>query len=316
MHTVSILSEEIVQRAQKAPVSEDKIRTQLSKLNDSIYIMDTFEKSGDDDIFMSLKTLNQMRRDAVEALNEARLVFTRTKQNYPESSFSDIHPVSGLMYEIHHDDQKEALDVSDCVFSANIKADGIHTKGYRVDENSSILSGDIVMHTQIGSLNQVKDNQIWLADASLNVTNSYAIEFLMQQGIDGCVASLEADDNAIEAMCNAFEQRHGFMPQIGKVVYGRRELMIMKACLINAALGNGLKTNCALCKTNQYALVSEKGLVYPMSQDGQCHPIVYESELLKDTVKNDKISYSIVRFTNETAKECKEIKKVYEKFFR
>ena len=106
------------------------------------------------------------------------------------------------------------------------------------------------------------------------------------------------------------------MPQIGKVVYGRRELMIMKACLINAALGNGLKTNCALCKTNQYALVSEKGLVYPMSQDGQCHPIVYESELLKDTVKSDKICYSIVRFTNETAKECKEIKKVYEKFFR
>ncbi len=316
VHTVSVLSEEIVQRAQKAPVSEEKIRTQLSKLNDSIYYMETFEKSGDDEIFMSLKTLNQMRRDAVEALNEARLVFVRKKQNYPDSHFNQFKSVSGLFYEINLDHQKEALHESDQIFSTQIKSDGIHTKGYRVDEKSALLTGDVIMHTQIGSLNQFKDNQIWIADASLNVTNSYAIEFLLQQGIDGCVASLEADDSAIEAMCEAFEQRHGFIPQIGKVVYGRRELMIMKACLINAALGNGMKTNCALCKTSQYALVSEKGLVYPMSQDGQCHPIVYESELLKDTEKSDKICFSIVRFTNETAKECKEIKKYYEKFFR
>ena len=316
VHTVSVVSDEIVQRAQKAPVSEEKIRTQLSKLNDSIYYMDTFEKSGDDDIFMSLKTLNQMRRDAVEALNEARLGFTRMKMNYPESSFKEIQNVSGLLYEISHVSQKDAFIESDQIFSTTVKYDGIHTKGYRVDENSSVLSGDVVMHTQIGSLNQTKGNQIWIADASLNVTNSYAIEFLMQQGMDGCVASLEADDSAIEAMCDAFVQRHGFMPQIGKVAYGRRELMIMKACLINAALGNGMKTNCALCKVNRYALVSEKGQSYPISQDGQCHPIIYESEILKDTEKSDKICFNTVRFTNETTEECKEIKKCYEKVFR
>ena len=316
VHTVSVLSEEIVQRAQKAPVSEEKIRTQLSKLNDSIYFMEHFEKTGDDDIFMSLKTLNQMRRDAVEALNEARLVFERTKMNYPESEFQSIRPVSGVMYEITQMKQKDAFSEADQLFSYNIKSEGIYTKGYRVDEDSTVLSGDVVMHTQIGSLNQAKDNQIWIADASLNVTNSYAVEFLMEQGIDGCVVSVEADDSAIDAMVEAFVQRHGFMPQIGKVVYGRRELMIMKACLINADLGNGMKTNCALCKANHYALVSEKGQVYPMSQDGQCHPIVYESEILKDTVNNDKICFSTVRFTNETTEECKEIKKYYEKVFR
>ena len=117
-------------------------------------------------------------------------------------------------------------------------------------------------------------------------------------------------------MIDAFERRNGFVPQVGKMMYGRREMMIMKACLINAALGNGKKTNCSLCKDRRFALVNEKGQLLPVSQDGRCHPIIYDSSVLKEKSVSDKILLMILRFTDESSKQCKEILKYYENIFR
>ena len=315
VHCVSVESEELVQRAQKQPVTEDKIMTQLSKLNDSIYVMNHFELSGDSDLFLSLKTLNQMRRDAVCKLNEERLKFTRFKTGKYEASFKKIHLVSGIISDISVADQLEGVKGS-LVVSSNMKHEDVYVKGYRADELSKPVVSNIVLHTQIGTMNAEKGDQIWICDASLNATNSYALEFLIKQGADAVVASLEADDDAIDAMIDAFERRNGFVPQVGKMMYGRREMMIMKACLINAALGNGKKTNCSLCRDRRFALVNEKGQLLPVSQDGRCHPIIYDSSVLKEKSVSDKISLMILRFTDESSKQCKEILKYYENIFR
>jgi len=313
-HRVSVSSEETVQQALKQPVTEEKIYAQLSKLNETIYYLNRFEKTGDDNLFISLKTINEMRRNAIQLLNERRLEFTRTQMNYPDSSMKNIQRLPEVIYDISNESQLSVFE-DDTMISSKLKHDQVSVKGLRVDEHSQVLSGSLVMHTQISTLNASKENQIWVCDASLNVTNSYAIEFLMEQGADGIVASLEANDEAISQMISGFEQRHGFTPQVGKMMYGKRELMIMKGCLVNAALGNGQKTKCSLCRCNRYALVNEKGDVFPLSQDGFCHPIVYDSQTLKETEFSDKISFRILRFTDESAKECKEIKKYYENIF-
>lgn len=315
-HSVIVLSEEIIQKAQKQNVTEEKIRTQLSKLNDSVYTLEHFEKTGDEEIFFSLKMLNQMRREAVELMNQKRLEFSRTMNPVSCLGQSSGKTVSGVLYDVMTLEQLHSLDVKDTVFCSTFKDEHAYSKGKRVDEKSRILSGAKILHTQPGSFNQLKEeHQTWICDASFNVTNSYAIEFLINQGADAVIASLEADDAAIEAMISAYQKRCGIMPQIGKLVYGRRELMIMKACLINAALGNGKKTECSLCRTERFALVNEKGELLPLRQDGECHPVVYESETLKESEISDNISFVMVRFTEESSQKCKEIKKYYENIF-
>ena len=314
-NSVTVVSEELIQKAEKTPVSTEKIKAQLAKLNDSVYALTRFERVGDENIFLSLKTLNQMRRVAVEQLNEKRLEYKRTFNSASASNEIIPHDVTGVLYEVSSKEQLECFNETDSVFSSKLFDSRIYQKGKRVDEASRALQGSVVMHTQLGTLNEIKQDQVWVGDASLNVTNSYAIEFLIEQGIDGVVASLEADDAQIDAMIDGYQMRHGTVPSVGKMVYGRRELMIMKACAINAALSDGTKTNCSLCRKNSYALVAEKKEVLPMSQDGACHPIIYESEILKETEINAKISFVTVRMTLESNKECREIKKTYENIF-
>ncbi|MBQ7889270.1 MAG: U32 family peptidase [Erysipelotrichaceae bacterium] len=317
VHTISVTSEELIQQAQRQPVSKEKIAAQLSKLNDTIYVLDHIEITGDVNIFFSLKMLNQMRREAVELMSQKRLEYKRTYINYPKSQINNIKQMNGILYEVVNEDQLTVFSENDSLFSSVIRNTKVHPKGKRVDEMSRTLPGLKKIHTQIGTLLSKKDeNELWIADASFNVTNSYAIEFLLEQKVDGIIVSLEADDNEIESMIKGYYKRHQRTPNIGKVVYGRRELMIMKACLINAALGNGKKTHCTLCRNQHFALVDEKGKILPLRQDGECHPIIYESEILKESQFSDKISFIVVRFTDESNQKCKEIKKYYENIFR
>lgn len=60
-----------VQKARKQPLSKEKIRNQLSKSGNTDFTILDFNLESDDDIFMPVSTLNQLRRDAFDALAEA-----------------------------------------------------------------------------------------------------------------------------------------------------------------------------------------------------------------------------------------------------
>ena len=62
-----------VESAKNYPTKQDDIIRSISKLNNTAYKINNFEIISDDNIFISVKELNELRREFVEKLNEIRI---------------------------------------------------------------------------------------------------------------------------------------------------------------------------------------------------------------------------------------------------
>ena len=60
---------------------------------------------------------------------------------------------------------------------------------------------------------------------SLNVTNSYAYEFLLRHGFRNVILSLELNEEMTDELVRSFEERNGISISPYIFFYGRRELM-------------------------------------------------------------------------------------------
>lgn len=85
--TVTIVGE-VVQAAQKQPISEENVKKQLSKLGETFLFAESLEVSLSENAFYPLKQINEMRREAAEALEEKLLPlrkFTASQENFIEN---------------------------------------------------------------------------------------------------------------------------------------------------------------------------------------------------------------------------------------
>ncbi len=79
--TASIYQGE-VQEAKNRPITKDNIEKQIGKMGDTPYYLDTFEVDMDENIFVPLTWLNELRRDAVELIQKAVIGrYTRTRKD-------------------------------------------------------------------------------------------------------------------------------------------------------------------------------------------------------------------------------------------
>ncbi len=313
MHEIEVSSVEIVSLAKKAPLQQDQIRKQLNKLGDTPYQYQSLELNCDSSIFLSLRSLNELRRQAVEKINEARIAVNRKiipLFEWPKSIKQDIQ---GDWFDADRIEQAEAVIHSkqplfSCFPDVLNRFSEAGQKGLRAEEKTSSFQSRFILHSQLGSLLQPKEKgQIWLADTGFNVTNSYALHFLAALQVDGVVASLEASDSQIEAMIQGYQKRYGAMPCVGKRVYGRRELMIMKHCVVNTALSDGNRVQCRLCQNERYALKNEKGDRFLLGRDPQCHSILFEEKPFISMACPKGISFRMFRFTLEDRQETEKV---------
>jgi putative protease len=72
-HQGSAVSEARVETALKRPLDHARVSEQLTKLGSTAYVAETVEIEMDDNIMVSVKVLNEARRMAAEALDQARL---------------------------------------------------------------------------------------------------------------------------------------------------------------------------------------------------------------------------------------------------
>lgn len=304
IHHVCVESDELCMPAMKQPVTKEKIADQLCKISDTPYQYNQLSINIDDNLFMGLKTINELRRKAIELLNDARWKITRKTVEWERPIYNPL-PLNSFVAMVKNKNQASCFNsMSDiyCAYKSVYRQPGIYPISLRVDEQSTQYIDEQLIVTQVGVLNQRKHG-IWLAGASLNATNSYALRFLHNHGIDGVEASLEADDSQIEAMIQGYEERYGIKPQVGKRVYGRRELMIIKGCVLNGLLLDGTKTNCMLCQKKNYALVNEKGKRFLFDRDDVCHSLLMEEDPFESYTKPNGISFCSVNLTFENKKE-------------
>ncbi len=218
----SAQSSQLCQQAEKAPLTEEKIRRSLEKTGDLPYrIASLSGESGE--VFLPVSVMNETRRAALQSLHEMREVRHERKGELPYAFAvqEKEEPPYRLIIEDHTGNQYGDEEIM-------VVSEENGTLMPVIHENDD--SKDVIMHSVISQAGDLwHDPEHVIAGMTLNIANSYAIaHFLSKPGIDAVIFSSEISETMIGMTLEAFQKRYGFTPVTYRLVYGKRTLMYIK----------------------------------------------------------------------------------------
>ena len=242
----------IVEKSINKPTTKEEIISKLEKISDSVYKYNKLELNIDNNIFIPLKEINNIKREMIDKLNKKRLYkidYKKEKYNISVPDFKKEELLSIYTNNINGLDKKY-----DVVYSDNL--DNTIKKLPRViheypSDNKEYLVGEI------GACNKLKNI---CTDFSFNVVNSYTVAFLHSLGAKRITLSYELNDNQIKELIDNYHKRYNKHPNLELIVYGYPEVMISKFNL-NTYYN---KDNISLRDrfSNTYKIINKDNLMY------------------------------------------------------
>ena len=220
----------LVETAKTSPISYERIKEQLNKLGNTIYQFTNLEIKGDDNIFISIKELNDLRNKATKILNDKRLYnYQYLKEEYKIDlpNFKQEKNYNILISDLNQYNQIKDKNYK-YIYMEQELFDKIDDKRKvlrlnRVLENHQKYSQKLL----IGELGSLIYDDI-STDFSFNVTNSYSVALLHSLGVEQICLSYELTDTQIKNLIDAYHERYHKHPNLELVVYGNLEAMISK----------------------------------------------------------------------------------------
>lgn len=323
-HQVSVSSAELIEQAEQNPTSREEIELRFSKLGNTPFEYSSLEIENDENGFIPVKMINQMRRDAID-----QLVYYRTLQDqerkvvnvmFDPLSFDDEPQTLKVKVKTMDQYQSaiscgiEEILIEDTLKVTDIReSDVMSLRRIQTDQKKTI-EGVSYIH-DIGSI-LLNSNQYDLyGDQFLNVTNIYSAYTLFKLGLKRITFAYEVSKDRIFKFMELFEKKFQTTPPVDLILYGRPDLMMTKYCPI----AKTYKTNphCHLCEKNQYALEDRLNQKYPLLHDGSCHLRILHSKPIHlfqymDELKMSKISGFRIDLTIENAELSKKIIQFYQ----
>lgn len=262
---ISVESENRIQEAQKAPLSAEKIRKQLSKTGGTYFDAEKIEIEIEDDIFFSLGEINALRREALEALYRKITVKNNRKKIEPvKLTVEDHFPVSNKSLSVETEDTNIGKGKVSIYYTDSISSDtSIVFRVPRIDstneeyvrayiqKNIGKISGFL-----IGSLNElyfVKDFEKRIyCDWTFNIVNSYTLELLKDYGC--CQAALSLELNFEEI--NAIKDVEGVQKEI--IIYSPLQVMTTRYCPFSILKKCDMLADCENCSFNNAYMKDSK----------------------------------------------------------
>lgn len=199
----------IAEKAINAALTPDIIKRQFSKLNDSEYYLNSININTDN-AFLSVKMLNQIRREAIIFFNDYRLsLFKRTKTN------------NNYKYLIPEYDENGTIEINE---NNGRYENEEYQLNYVINPDSKYNSENLIISEFGGILSENKK----IAYYTLNCSNSYSYEFLKKLGFGPIILSSELNDIEIKWLKEAYLKRNGKNIKPYKLVNGSRTLMYLK----------------------------------------------------------------------------------------
>ncbi len=333
---IKVIGDKKVEKAIKVPMDEEKIEKQLGKLGNTPYVLENIVIEKDENISLPISILNELRREAIEKLEEKRKTihkrkrikvslkeekeFTRKKKEIKlRIKVRNILQLKAVMNEgvdlIYYEDITTLKDAMDICSKNKIKIIFSPPRILRNNQYSIIHKAlDLgIKDFQVGNLGLIhylKEENLY-GDYFLNTFNSKGIEAFKNKNLKSLALSLELNMNEIEESLKHVEM------DIEALVYGRIPLMISEYCPMGVLTRDCKKDKrCSLCKKSSYTLKDTKGEVFPIHQDYFCRGIIYNAKILcmMDRLKevyDAGINIFRLDFTFEKEEEIKDIVKAY-----
>ena len=247
-----------IDRQTKAPLSketEDKVIEQLSKLGGTPYYLRNIKCEMDNNIFVNLKDLNQLRRDAIIEfenikLNKKNNVMLKEPVISVSYALMTKHSIlvrNEMQLGIALKNNIDFIYVTDYGLYLKYKSySNVYYMLSRVNTNYQDFQNERLLACEYGSVIKYASNNDVRGDYALNVANDISINYLDKISCKSVCLSLELNINDLIKVKNKMNTE--------VLVYGRPLCMIIKNNIFN------------INKENSY-LKNEKNQIFPVISD-------------------------------------------------
>lgn len=219
---VTLNSNDVIDGAINNPTSKEIITRQINKMGNTIYKLNNINIDMDDNIFINIKDINELRRKALDKISKKRLYnipFIEKEYNFEPIDFKKERKKCILT-------SNKVNDKYDVIYTTNkdMLKEGYVLKLPRVINHYKSYD-DNVLISEVGSI--MKYN-VFETDFSFNVTNSYALYFLHKIGAKKVTLSLELSLTQIKDIVDNYRKRYNSNPNVEVIVNSYPEAMITK----------------------------------------------------------------------------------------
>lgn len=227
-----IVLKESVFEAKNKPTTEYEIREKLNKLGNEIYVFNDLKINIKDNIFIPMTTINNLRRNMIELINNDRLKNINHKIYNYKFNKVDTNITNDIFFEVKNEEQlKYILDNTN--YKIYIEDEKLYNKykQERVIFKQTRLKYNDKENVLISDIDNINKNVI--TDAYLNVVNSYYVRFLLERGIKKVTLSYELNNYQIKDIVDSYNDRYKDKANLEVIVYGKPEIMISKYNMLN-----------------------------------------------------------------------------------
>ena len=328
---VTVQGDKLVEKALKVALSEEKIEIQIKKLGNTPYEIDQLKINLDEGVSMPISLINQMRREAIELLDNARIsvkgrmykdndikyspkIYSRnadskSKIRVKVNNIEALKSILNLDIDMIYYEDVSTIEQAMTMANANNKKliysapRIVRNREYKRLEKSEEYCKD---HVQISALGQVKyykensESVKFDVDYYLNPFNSETINHYKKEGAETVCISQELNLHEIKETTQYTDL------EIETVAYGYIPMMLSEYCPMGVVARSCKKDKrCANCKESKYVLRDFKGEEYRVSQDIFCRSTIYNSSancLINNLDELSEAGINIFRldFTHET----------------
>lgn len=293
-----------------APLTKENIRSKIDKLKSTAYVLEKLDIDIDDNIFVRVSDINELRRKCIDALNNVRENSKNIEvKSYKLEDFNKydlgihfnilVRNESQLKYLL---DKKVSIIVSDK--KLYLKYKDKKNVYYRTNRVSETFEGENLSASELGALYKGKNS---LSEYYLNIANHYTINALKDY-LNVPQLSIELSDDEVFRIAEYYKMH----ANLEIFIYGRIELMLMKYCPLNLLVNDS--STCRVCAYHhKYYFVDRNNIEYPIIQDAREHIThILDSKVtnklgkIDDYVKHG-INYFRLELFDETVDEIKNI---------
>ena len=225
LNTVIEVLDKTPMRAINKETSHDVIKKQLSKLGNTVYKARSITINLDDNLFINIKDINEIRRRAISKLNEKRLYkidFVEKDYTIGVPDFPSIKQTAVLL-------NKENESLKD-------KYDLIYTEDEKTKDEDSIIvlpritnEHPFIKNTvMIGDFGGLLKYDNFQTNVSFNVVNSYSVAFLHSLGAKLVMLSYELSLSQIKNMIEIYKKRYNKNPNTSLIINSYPECFVSK----------------------------------------------------------------------------------------
>ena len=273
INNIKCESDYIVTNSIKCPTTQESIYNQLSKTNDTVFKVTNIDYIIDDNIFIPVKTLNELRRNTLDVLMNKRLEKKNKRFGKYTIDIPDFDKEKRKVIYLNNEKYINNLvekNYDEIILDKHfINSDKERIRLSRVQENLKELSGKYMVG-ELGSVYKYSDICDIISDFSLNITNSYSVALLHSLGVKRITLSIEMNEHQIRRLIESYHERYNKHPNLEVIVSDIPETMILKYDIFD---GNYIENK-------KYYLIDKFGNKFPIKRKNNL-TIIYNYESLK-----------------------------------